>query len=172
MRKNLEIKTRIFNYDVLKWKAREYIKLFTDKQYLIEFQRDIYYKIATGRLKLRIINGITGNLIYYDRIERNIKRVSNYMISCTDTPDELRDILKRLYKVQVVIEKKREIFITKNIRIHLDRVKKLGDFLEFEIIYTSYEQAQKKMNELIKYFKLNEEEFIKNSYSDLIQKKL
>ena len=114
MRKNLEIKTKIFNYDVLRWKAREYIKKFADKQYLIEFQKDIYYKIKQGRLKLRIINGVTGNLIYYDRLEKNKKRISKYLISRTDNPDELREILNQLYKIHIVIDKKREIFITKN----------------------------------------------------------
>ena len=70
------------------------------------------------------------------------------------------------------MKKKREIFIFDNIRIHLDKVENLGEFLEFEIVYDNYEQAKKQMKFLINYFKLNRNNFINNSYSDLLLEKL
>ena len=80
--------------------------------------------------------------------------------------------MKKLFDIFVVVDKEREIFIYDNIRIHLDKVKKLGSFLEIEIIYDSFKEARKIMNELIEYFSLEEKEFIKESYSDMLIKKI
>ena len=63
------------------------------------------------------------------------------------------------------------MFIADNIRIHIDKVKGLGNFIEFEVIYNSFESAKKIMDDLINYFELVETGFIKGSYSDLLLKK-
>ena len=68
----------------------------------------------------------------------------------------------------VTVDKKREIFVYDNVRIHLDKVKGLGNFLEFEIVFSSMAKAKQQMKTLIKYFGLDEKKFIKNSYSDLL----
>ena len=167
MPKNYEIKIFVKSIENIRKAAR---KLVTNKTYrhFKESQKDIYYKTGKDRLKLRIINNETGNLIFYDRKERNKKRVSNYIISETKNFKELDEILKKLFDIFVVVDKEREIFVYDNIRIHLDKVKKLGSFLEIEIIYDSFKEAKKNMNELIGYFNLDEKDFIKESYSDML----
>ena len=69
-----------------------------------------------------------------------------------------------------VVSKVRNIYIKENVRIHLDRLKKLGDFLEIEIIYKDIKSAKKQMKELIEFLELNKNEFIKHSYSDMLIK--
>ena len=170
MPKNYEIKSFVKSIEYIREVTRRLVKNKTHKHYK-EFQKDIYYKIDKDRLKLRIINNETGNLIFYDRKEHNKKRVSNYIISETKNFKELDEILKKLFDIFVVVDKEREIFIYDNIRIHLDKVKKLGSFLEIEIIYDSFKEAKKTMNELIKYFNLEEKDFIKESYSDMLTRK-
>jgi len=171
MPKNYEIKTFVNNIENIRKAARKLVKNKTHKHFK-EFQKDIYYKTGKGRLKLRIINNETGNLIFYKRKEHNKKRVSNYIISETKNFKELDEILKKLFDIFVVVDKEREIFIYDNIRIHLDKVKRLGSFLEIEIIYDSLTEAKKTMNKLIEYFSLEEKEFIKESYSDMLIKKI
>ena len=171
MPKNYEIKTYVNNVKNLRRDVRKLVKNKTHR-HCKEFQKDIYYKTGKDRLKLRIINNETGNLIFYDRKEHNKKRVSNYIISETKNFKELDEILKKLFDIFVVVDKEREIFIYDNIRIHLDKVKKLGSFLEIEIIYNSFKEAKKTMNELIEYFNLEEKDFIKESYSDMLIRKL
>ena len=61
-----------------------------------------------------------------------------------------------------------KIFLLENIRIHLDKVNNLGEFLEFEVVFNSFDKAKKQMMFLIDYFELNKRKFIKKSYSDLL----
>jgi adenylate cyclase, class 2 len=172
MRKNYELKVKLHNYDVAKWKADGYIHRFKDKHHFFEEQKDIYYyKVDGKRLKLRIINNEYGHLVYYDRKDSRNKRVSKYLISDTKNPFELDKILKRFFRVQLIVKKIREIFIVKNLRIHLDRIQGVGIFLEFEIIYNSLDEAKALMKELMKHFNIKRTDFIKESYSDLILKK-
>jgi adenylate cyclase, class 2 len=171
MRQNYEIKAKIFNYDVAKWKAQSFIKKFKDKHHDVQYQKDIYYKVKDKRLKLRIINEEYGNLILYSKYDKYNKKISKYLIAEVTNPFELEEILRNFFKVLIVVNKRREIFIAENIRIHIDKVKGLGNFIEFEVIYNSFNSAKKIMQELIEYFELVEDGFIKNSYSDLLIKK-
>ncbi len=172
MRKNYELKVKLHNYDVAKWKAESYIHRFKDKHHFFEEQKDIYfYKVNGRRLKLRIINNECGNLVYYDRKENRNKRVSRFLLSDTKNPFELDKILRRFFKVQLIVSKKREIFTVKNLRIHLDKIQGVGIFLEFEIMYKSLTDAKTLMKELMKHFNIKRNDFIKESYSDLILKK-
>lgn len=167
MKKNLEIKCKVRDFK----KIKAILDNFRNLHYSVENQTDIYYKIKTGRLKLRIINNENGNLIFYDRCEQINKRISNYIISATDDFSELDAILRKQFKVLVTVHKKREIYNYKNIRIHLDKVKDLGRFLEVEIIFKNSGKANSQMKEIISKLNLNEKTFIKESYSDLLIKK-
>jgi predicted adenylyl cyclase CyaB len=172
MRKNYELKVKLHNYDVAKWKAESYIKKFKDKQHFFEKQKDIYYyKVGGQRLKLRIINDKSGHLVYYDRKDTTEKRVSKYLLADTGNPIEMDRILKKFLKVQLIVNKEREIFTARNLRIHLDRIKGVGIFLEFEIIYDSLDDAKEMMRNLMKHFQFKKSDFIKESYSDLVLKK-
>jgi len=168
-KKNYEIKTPIQNYAEVKsaiLSLSEKNKITRKK----EIQKDIYYAVPSGRLKLRIINRKRGTLILYDRKEAKKLRVSNYILSNTKDFENLHLILSKLFPVLVIVEKTREIFLLENIRIHLDKVKNLGEFLEFEVLFDSFEKAKKQMKFLIEYFRLDRKKFIKRSYSDLLLK--
>ena len=164
MKKNLEIKYKPGN-------LREIVfitGLLKNYTHNTEKQTDIYYKTNRGRLKLRIINDSDGSLILYSRAENKNKRISKYTISKSRDFRELDFILRKQFKVLVTVIKKREIFIYKNIRVHIDKVKNLGRFLEIEIIYDDLIKAKKQMNELIDLLSLDENKLIKVSYSDLL----
>ena len=164
MPKNFEIKCRIRNLSEIKK------ILVSDRsyKYSIEKQKDIYYKVKSGRLKLRIINEKNSDLIYYNRKEKNRERVSNFVISSTINFKELNFIMTEQFEVMVIVNKKREIFVKDNIRIHLDTVNKLGKFLEIEIMFKDLKKAKKLMEELKDLLRLNPKDFIKPSYSDLL----
>jgi len=190
MRKNYEIKVPIRNILRAKKIAADYISGKKGARQFSESQKDIYYKVCDrqefppdgskssacrDRLKLRIIGDKTfcrrGTLIFYDRKEKTGKRVSNYLLAETGNPAELDSIMRKLYNVLVIVDKKREIYTTNNVRIHIDKVRGLGNYLEFEILFNSIREATKTMNELITLFGLEEHTFIKCSYSDLLLKK-
>lgn len=171
MPKNYEIKIPVNDIKEYQKAVQNLLRNKKHKQF-IELQKDVYYKINEGRLKLRIINNKTGNLIYYDRNENNKKRVSNYIISATKNFKELDEILRKLFDIFIIVDKRRVIYTFDNIRIHLDKVDKLGSFIEIEIIYDILKDAKKKMNDLVKYFRLDANDFIKDSYSDMLVRKI
>lgn len=170
MRKNFEIKVKLSDPK----KTRKLVQMLCKGKSPIrekQVQEDIYYMVNNGRLKLRIINGKMGTLIHYFRSSESGKRVSNYTISETNTPKELNSIFISLHKVLINVKKVREITIIDNVRIHIDKVIGLGNYLEIEIIFNSIKEAKKRMEHLIEILELNENEFINVSYSDLLLNK-
>lgn len=165
MNKNLEIKIKLDNTSQIN-SIRNSLSKYSRS---VEKQIDIYYKVSKGRLKLRIINDKEGSLILYNRVEKKGKRISHYTISKTKDFKELDFILTRQFDTLIKVIKKREIYILKNVRVHLDKVSGLGNYLEIEIIYSDLMKAKKQMAELIKLLHLDEKKFIKNSYSDLLK---
>ncbi|MEO6695490.1 MAG: class IV adenylate cyclase [Ignavibacteria bacterium] len=166
MASNLEIKYKLDDFRSVRRRISKIRDLVCSK----EIQEDIYYKVKSGRLKLRIINNETGHLIHYIRVEKSSKRISRYEISKTSSFKELDSILRSQFQILTIVKKNRIIFTKENIRLHLDTLKDLGKFLEIEIIYKNISKARKQMEELICLLKLNEKNFIKTSYSDLLIK--
>lgn len=167
MKSNYEIKCRISNAK----KLSNSLKADKKYSYTVEKQTDVYFKVRKGRLKLRIINDEKANLIFYYRKNTHKERVSRYVISATEDFKELMFILKNQFDVLIKVEKIREIFISDNVRIHVDKVKGLGKFVEIEIIYEKFDGVKNNMKRLIDLLGLERENFIKNSYSDLLIKK-
>lgn len=165
--RNYEIKIRIENFTRLQKLSEKFQSQCISTERFTEIQHDIYYKVRNGRLKLRVINNKSGNLISYNRNETTGKRISNYTISRTEDFIQLNEILKTEFEVLIEVKKSREIFICDEVRIHLDKVKGLGKFLEFEVVYSNLSSAKRRMSQLIRDFDLNENEFIRHSYSDM-----
>ena len=164
MKKNLEIKYKPGNLIEISYITG----LLKNYSHTTEKQTDIYYKTVRDRLKLRIINDTEGSLILYNRAEKKNKRISKYTISKTKDFRELDFILRKQFRVLVTVIKKREIYIHKNIRVHIDTVKGLGKYIEIEIIYDDISKAKDIMNNLVTELNLDENKFIKVSYSDLL----
>lgn len=166
MKHNLEIKCRLDNLSGV----RKLLKESRSFKYSVEKQNDIYFKVKKGRLKLRIINNKTGNLIYYFRNEKSSEMKSGYIISATENFKELFKILSNQFEIFVTVKKKREIFVKDNIRIHLDNVTELGKFMEIEIIYKNLGSAKVRMKEILNFIKPEIRSYINKSYSDLLIK--
>jgi len=141
-------------------------------------QEDIYFKISPAklkeRLKLRIINKADYELIYYKRANLKSARESEYEIFKVRNGMELLNVLKSILLVISIIKKKREVYIFENVRIHIDTVKGLGKFIEFEAVCRNKKEikdAQLKLKKLVSEFNISTKNLIKMSYSDLITNK-
>ncbi len=137
-------------------------------------QRDVYFNLKPGRLKLRSINNNKHQLIYYKRQNRAGARFSNYYISEITHPKRARKILKEIYGIKTIVSKTRKLYLWQNVRIHIDTVSKLGKFIEFEIVCKTQKEEKEsssKMNILKKAFNITQDNIIKFSYSDLLLKK-
>lgn len=172
MPRNYEIKIKAENFPKLRKLINSLGFRFGVCEHYELIQKDIYFTSGKGRLKLRIINNNTANLIHYNRDESSAKMISKYVIHKTDNYKELLEILNNIHKTDVIVNKRREVYIFGNLRIHLDTVSELGKYLEFEIIYKKLSEARALMNLLIGHFGFDKKDFIRTSYSDLMKQKL
>ena len=107
-------------------------------------QRDTYFNVIEGRLKLRETEGKKPELIFYRRDESSSSGMeSNYSIFLVEDLS-LKEFLIGSLGVKVVVEKKRLLLMLRNARIHLDEVVGLGRFLEFEVVSAEATEASRK----------------------------
>ena len=133
-------------------------------------QIDTYFKVRSGRLKLREINGRQFEIIYYNRPNSRSTRYSDYTIVALPEARGAKSLFRSLFGVAVVVRKKRTLFLYRNARIHVDTVAGLGTFLEFEVVVTKGKrQAKELMTLLLKEFGINSSMLIGGSYSDMIR---
>jgi adenylate cyclase class IV len=98
-------------------------------------QRDTYFGVATGLLKLREDLGRgEGELIFYLRAHEAGLRSSSYWRTPATDPAALLSLLSAAHGVTGVVTKRRRLFLHRNVRIHLDEVDGLGAFIELESV--------------------------------------
>jgi adenylate cyclase, class 2 len=95
-------------------------------------QRDTYFRVAHGRLKLREETPGRAALIQYHRSDEAHARESRYRLVEIADPGGLKEALDAALGTLVVVDKQRRLLLWEGVRIHLDRVAGLGDFLELE----------------------------------------
>lgn len=162
---NLELKIRIDSHQTIK---KILDKLNAQNKGILN-QKDVYYSIPDGLLKLRIENG-SESLIFYNRNEKDKKRWSDYEVVNLEK-GRGEKFLSKLFKVEVVVKKKRELFYYDDTRIHLDKVDSLGKFLELEtLVIKGKSDAEKRFNKIIELLNLDVTMEIRKSYKDLLMK--
>jgi homotetrameric cytidine deaminase len=95
-------------------------------------QRDTYFRAPRGRLKLREQDPGQAELIAYERADEAEARESRYRIAPVADAAALREALDAALGTTVVVDKRRHLLLYEGVRIHLDRVEGLGDFVELE----------------------------------------
>jgi adenylate cyclase class 2 len=134
-------------------------------------QRDTYFAVLRGRLKLREETSGGAELIFYERDEATPERWSDYWKSPVDEPDVLKMSLSRALGVLATVEKERRLYFYRGARVHLDNVEGLGSFVEFEVPRESSPAPELLMEELRRAFHIHDDLIEKRSYSDLILSK-
>lgn len=97
-------------------------------------QTDTYFRIPEGRLKKRETPDEATEWIFYDRPDRAAAKVSRYVIYTE--AEALERFGRYPLPVRVVVRKMREVYLLDTVRIHLDYVEGLGEFIEFEALLT------------------------------------
>jgi homotetrameric cytidine deaminase len=95
-------------------------------------QVDTYFAAPAGRLKLRDEQPGDAHLIAYARTDAATARESRYRIAPVDDPAALREALGAALGVSVEVRKRRRLLLLEGVRIHLDHVEGIGDFVELE----------------------------------------
>jgi adenylate cyclase class IV len=136
-------------------------------------QVDSYFACPRGRLKLREISGdeTRAELIFYLRDDLGGTRPSDYRIVPTGDPAGLKDTLVAALGLKNVVDKRRTLYLLGNLRIHLDQVAGLGDFLEFEAVLdpeSSDQAGDTLVRELAARFGIDPDRGIAGSYTELL----
>jgi adenylate cyclase class IV len=96
-------------------------------------QRDTYFRVPDGRLKKRETeDGV--EWILYHRLNRPSPRLSHFTIYTED--EALGRYGRQPLPVWVTVEKQREVWLLREVRLHIDRVEGLGNFFEVEALVT------------------------------------
>ncbi len=151
--------------------AREKLMQLQAKKIGAFHQIDTYYVVPKGRLKLREVEGEDdAELIYYERDDVATPRSSSVFLLKIPQPHTFKKIAMKILETKVVVDKVREIYNFKGTQIHLDKVQNLGSFIEFERVTSKNARQQDlvKVKELVGKLKINLEDLVAVSYSDLI----
>lgn len=165
MPRNLELKARVRSFKAVGQSARR----IGAKSKGTLVQKDTYFGVRKGRLKLREIRRGPSELIAYDRPNTKSFRLSRYDVFPVERPRVLKHLLTEALGVKSVVEKRRTLFLYQNCRIHADRVRGLGSFLEFEVLVSrGRAQAKRLMDRLVREFSVDPADIIGGSYADLL----
>lgn len=138
-----------------------------------DLQTDTYFPLPAGRGRLKLRQGnIENNLIHYHRSNAAEARTSDVALAPVADPAALHACLSRALGLLVEVRKRREIYFMDNVKIHLDYLDGLGQFVEIEAIAPSPEwpldRLQAQCAHYMAVFGIRPEDVLAESYSDMI----
>ena len=168
MRHNIELKARLPSLDDAHAIARQ----LAAEQLGDQHQVDTYFVCRSGRLKLREIAGQRSELIWYERPDQEESKACRYLVVPVEDAAGLKQALTGAWGIRCIVEKYREIYLYHNVRIHLDRVVDLGEFLEFEAVLGPDADAKAghaQVAFLRGQFQIADADLVTGSYADLLE---
>lgn len=165
---NVEIKARARALEEVRARAEGLATRYVG----VDHQVDTYFRTRRGRLKLRESTLSGGQLVPYLRPDAQAARRSDYVLVPVPDPAALKALLSELLGVHRVVEKEREIFLVDHVRIHLDRVKGLGSFVELEAVFDGSPEAEAREHEKVARLRaqlgIADEDLVALSYEGLL----
>ena len=136
-------------------------------------QVDTYFALGERRLKLRAVERTNeGQLIYYERPDVGGVKESQVLLATLPDAKAVLDLLTRVFPAKAEVRKTREIYRFQGVQIHLDTVRGLGKFIEFEKVLgneSEREEGRKHLESLRAYFQIPDEDLMAASYSDFFE---
>jgi hypothetical protein len=108
MSRNIEIKARL--HDLATFRKRVVELPASGPELLL--QRDTFYSVLQGRLKLRDFGDGTSELIYYQRPDKAGPKTSKYARTPIADATSMRQLLGQILETKAVVTKQREVFLT------------------------------------------------------------
>ena len=108
MPRNVEIKASVPDLEAVKTKAAQ----LSDSQGLEICQKDTFFAVAQGRLKLRHLVGQDAQLIFYSRNDQEGPKLSDYHIATSNVPDDLSTVLGKAIGIRGEVPNSKHINAT------------------------------------------------------------
>jgi len=166
---NIEIKARARNFAQIRSRAEK----LSDTPVEVISQEDIFFHTPQGRLKLRILAANSGQLIYYTRPDQEGPKRSDYHISLTSDPENLKRVLELAYRVRGIVRKTRYLYLVGQTRVHLDDVESLGQFIELEVVMQEEQsdaEGQKIAEDLMASLGVERSDLLEGAYMDMLDR--
>ncbi len=162
---NFEFKARLRNEENI----RAVLRKLGARPVGTDHQVDTYFRVPRGRLKVRE-GRIENALIFYQRAEARRARQSRIQRMELPPRNSMKSILAAALGVLVAVDKSREIYFVGNVKIHLDRVRGLGKFVEVEAISRTGDlrRTRSQARKFQKRFGIVDSDLIAESYSNLV----
>jgi len=167
MNRNIEIKAHLRCPQAVEAKAAALSALPPE----LLSQEDTFFKVPSGRLKLRVLAAAEGQLIAYERPDAVGPKLSQYSIHCTSDPESLRAVLTASLGLLGTVRKQRLVYHVGQTRVHLDRVDGLGHFVEVEVVLRpeqTEEEGEAQARELLRALDIAESDMVPGAYLDLL----
>jgi len=166
--RNIEIKARIADAS----QCRERIATLVSQPPQVLHQKDTFFAVSRGRLKMRQFSDHSGELIFYERSNQVGPKESTYSIVRCNAPEELAALLKQALGIRGIVEKRREVSLAGRSRLHLDEVHGLGSFLEIEVVMQDDEATsvgEQEAHNLLKALEIPLSALVECAYIDLLE---
>jgi len=168
MARNVEVKARVRDASML----RRRVESMSDAAVEVLDQRDTFFVVPRGRLKLRILGPDACELIYYERPNEAEAKPSEYFAVRSADPKAFLEILSAVLEVRGVVAKRRFLYRIGRTRVHLDEVEGLGVFMELEVVLDegeSFEAGRAVAERLSAALGIEEEDRVRGAYIDLLE---
>lgn len=135
-------------------------------------QRDVFFEVPSGRLKLRSFGSSEGELIAYHRPDQAGPKLSSYQITAVADAAGLEKTLAEVLPILGVVAKKRTVYWVDRTRVHLDDVTDLGRYLELEVVLAEDEgpaHGQQVADGLLRALGVAESDLVTHAYLDLLR---
>jgi len=168
MARNIEIKARVTDAGRLE-KCLAGLKV--DFQAQLQ-QTDTFFKVPSGRLKLREFADGTAELIHYHRADRSDAKLSDYERVAISDPTGMRALLKRALGIRGTVRTQRTLLLVGKTRIHIDTVEGLGRFLELEVVLDDSDTivaGEQTAAALLKQLEITAGDLVSGAYIDLLE---
>ncbi len=164
--RNIELKARLRDYAA----AQKVAAAIATKRLGTQHQIDTYFHCRNGRLKLRQIDGLRAELIWYARSDTESPKPSDYRIVPLGNPETLKAAISEALGVRTIVEKRRDVFLYHTARIHLDDVVGLGRFIEFEAVLgpdMNEAAGRALVDTLMCHFSIASDDLLAHSYGEM-----
>ncbi len=168
MARNVEVKARV--RDAAAFRRR--VESMSDAAVEALDQRDTFFVVPRGRLKLRVLGPDACELIYYERPDDAAATLSEYFVVRSSDPEAFLEILSAVLGVRGVVAKRRFLYRIGRTRVHLDEVDGLGTFVELEVVLDegeSPEEGRDVAERLSAALGIEEEDRVRGAYIDLLE---
>jgi predicted adenylyl cyclase CyaB len=135
-------------------------------------QLDTFFRVPSGRLKLREFGDGTAELIHYHRSDRSEPKLSTYHRVAISDAVGARTVLAEALGVRGTVKKRRKVLLLGRTRIHVDQVEGLGYFVEFEVVLNEDDPlsvAEHTAADLLRTLGIPSDDLVAGAYIDLLE---